>query len=51
MADLLEQMNVQITRMNVTRWNTEFARAVRGTSDQGEGGDTLELNSSKCGRE
>ena len=24
MADLLEQMNVQITRMNVTRWNSEF---------------------------
>jgi hypothetical protein len=24
MADLLEQLNVQITRMNVTRWNSEF---------------------------
>ena len=24
MADLLEQLNVQIKRMNVTRWNSEF---------------------------
>jgi hypothetical protein len=24
MADLFEEVNVQITRMNVTRWNSDF---------------------------